>query len=50
MIDAAVFAGADAVKFQAAVPELVTTKYAQKQMQFSISLFIRIFSRVAPYY
>jgi len=30
LIDAAVFAGADAVKFQAAVPDLVTTKYAQK--------------------
>ncbi len=30
LIDAAVFAGAEAVKFQAAIPDLVTTKYAQK--------------------
>jgi N,N'-diacetyllegionaminate synthase len=30
LIDVAISAGADAVKFQAAIPELVTTDYAQK--------------------
>ena len=30
LIDAAILAGADAVKFQAAIPELVTTGYAEK--------------------
>lgn len=30
LIDAAAAAGADAVKFQAAIPDLVTTRYAQK--------------------
>ncbi len=30
LIDAAILAGADAVKFQAAIPELVTTGYVEK--------------------
>jgi N,N'-diacetyllegionaminate synthase len=38
LIDAAILAGADAIKFQAAIPDLVTTGYAQKatyQKEFS---------------